>query len=542
MKRSVVILLALIIVPCAFAAVGHDAPAIRPGTFATGNYIFPQNISVTGNVGIGTSSPAYKLSLSGLGTSDGILFNGSTKVALTTTTDSGTDSLYYKGLTNGRHTALYIQPYAYSGGRDAALGLYDGDTGGVEGMYIYKKASSYGAIDMSDSQHLILQSSGGNVGIGTTSPNSVLEVRETSIGTKRLAQLGEGIVFTSTNDGQSWMGSNHWGYNGSWSRTAGSTAAIWGTENAGDFAVWTAASGDSQTTAPSDTNKRLVVKNGGNVGIGTTSPGYKLHVSNAGPVEARISDSRATSGDGAKLSIVSGYAWQLIANPTAGTSNNYGLDIYDASNAATRVSISSTGRVGIGMTPVYHLDVNGLIRSSTGFIGPYGSGGAGAGLYTAAGNMILYFDNSGNSHRWDTDAVVKTFVINHPLDSSKYLVHGTLEGPEGAVYYRGTAKLVDGKVEITLPSYFEALTRKEGRTVLLSNVDGFDKLAVKKTAGQQIVDGKFIVYSDNVGSIQEFNWEVKAVRADVAQLVVEPDKKDISVHGDGPYTYAIPNK
>ena len=60
------------------------------------------------------------------------------------------------------------------------------------------------------------------------------------------------------------------------------------------------------------------------------------------------------------------------------------------------------------------------------------------------------------------------------------------EGPEAGVYYRGTAQLKNGVATVKLPSYFEALTRKEGRTISLTNVDGFDRLAVKKVKGAKI--------------------------------------------------------
>ena len=33
----------------------------------------------------------------------------------------------------------------------------------------------------------------------------------------------------------------------------------------------------------------------------------------------------------------------------------------------------------------------------------------------------------------------KSFVIDHPLHEDKYLMHATLEGPEGGIFYRGTA-------------------------------------------------------------------------------------------------------
>jgi hypothetical protein len=136
-----------------------------------------------------------------------------------------------------------------------------------------------------------------------------------------------------------------------------------------------------------------------------------------------------------------------------------------------------------------------------------------------------------------TSGVFKSFIIGHPTDPERYLVHATLEGPEGAVYYRGSARLEKGRAEIVLPPYFEALTRREGRTVLLTAVDGFDPLAVVSRGGARIEGGRFIVESSNRRSRQAFDWEVKAVRADGERLAAEPLRSDIAVAGDGPYTY-----
>ncbi len=141
---------------------------------------------------------------------------------------------------------------------------------------------------------------------------------------------------------------------------------------------------------------------------------------------------------------------------------------------------------------------------------------------------------------WNSSAnVFKTFIVEHPLDQDKYIVHATLEGPEGAVYYRGTSQLCNGKVTISLPPYFEAFTRKEHRTIILTNIDGFDRIAVQSIEGEKIKDGKFIVISDNPESSQQFDWEVKAVRADGPKLQAEPSKQDLQVGGFGPYTFEI---
>jgi hypothetical protein len=131
----------------------------------------------------------------------------------------------------------------------------------------------------------------------------------------------------------------------------------------------------------------------------------------------------------------------------------------------------------------------------------------------------------------------KTFVIDHPGDPRRYLVHATLEGPEGAVFYRGSARLDHGRAEVALPSYFESLTLTSERTVILTNIDGFDRLAVETQPGGKVANGRFVVISDNPSSAQAFDWEVKAVRKDVPRLVEAPLKTEISVAGFGPYTF-----
>lgn len=113
----------------------------------------------------------------------------------------------------------------------------------------------------------------------------------------------------------------------------------------------------------------------------------------------------------------------------------------------------------------------------------------------------------------------KQFHIPHPLEpATKALVHAALEGPEHAVYYRGEGQLAEGEAVITLPRYFEALTRQEQRTVQLTTLDGWSPLYVVG----RVADGQFTVRTASGGSsMQRFYWEVKAVRADGDPLVVE---------------------
>jgi len=140
----------------------------------------------------------------------------------------------------------------------------------------------------------------------------------------------------------------------------------------------------------------------------------------------------------------------------------------------------------------------------------------------------------------EIDGVYKTFIINHPVFAEKYLMHATLEGPEAAVFYRGSTRLENGRAEIELPHYFDALCDASSATIQLTPVDGFDRLCLRTYDGRKIHRDRFLVVSDNPTSDLAFDWEVKARRKDVPAIVVEPRKDDIIVRGDGPYRYAMP--
>jgi hypothetical protein len=118
-------------------------------------------------------------------------------------------------------------------------------------------------------------------------------------------------------------------------------------------------------------------------------------------------------------------------------------------------------------------------------------------------------------------AATKNFALPHPLEPERTLVHSSLEGPEIAVFYRGEGRLVDGKAVVALPEYFEALTRLESSTVLLTPIFNSDDEPISCLAASRIVNGKFSVRAmDKANPQQEFCWEVKAVRADQPPLQV----------------------
>ncbi len=120
----------------------------------------------------------------------------------------------------------------------------------------------------------------------------------------------------------------------------------------------------------------------------------------------------------------------------------------------------------------------------------------------------------------------KTFIIDHPNDSTKYLVHVCLEGPEAGVYYRGKGEITNNKsVTITLPEYVHNLA--SDFTIQLTGIYD-DKIKVYNCS--EVENNSFHVYGEN----GEFYWLVHGKRHDIN---VEPDKESVTVKGTGPYLY-----
>jgi hypothetical protein len=121
---------------------------------------------------------------------------------------------------------------------------------------------------------------------------------------------------------------------------------------------------------------------------------------------------------------------------------------------------------------------------------------------------------------------VKTFVIPHPTNDDKYLVHACLEGPEAGVYYRGTGEITNGKsVDIRLPDYCADLAMEF--SVHVSAI--YDGTIKTYNCSHSIEKNGFTVYGENGA----FNWSAIGKRDEVE---VECDK-DGTVYRDGPYTY-----
>ena len=127
----------------------------------------------------------------------------------------------------------------------------------------------------------------GSIGVGTTSPDADIEV-ESATGTTPTSPT-EVRISTSTNGG-SWSTTAPWGQLSFWSadtsnggakvQTAIATTPVESFGGLGRLGIW--------THDGTSLNERMVVTNAGNVGIGTTSPGYTLDVTGPEDTASRV--------------------------------------------------------------------------------------------------------------------------------------------------------------------------------------------------------------------------------------------------------------
>jgi hypothetical protein len=107
--------------------------------------------------------------------------------------------------------------------------------------------------------------------------------------------------------------------------------------------------------------ERLRITAGGLVGVGTSAPGYKFEVDNVGGSTATA---RLVGNDQANVRLriqnigSGGRAYEIVGGLNG--VNNSHLSVYDATAAATRLTITDTGLVGIGTSsPTLKLSVDG---------------------------------------------------------------------------------------------------------------------------------------------------------------------------------------
>ena len=254
----------------------------------TGNDISNSN---TGNVGIGEPSPTTKLHVAGTTTTDSLVLKRQIGLIAPTSTAG----------------------WNYSGGN--------------------------------------MEFSGGNVGIGTTSPDGRLHVQNGGSFSGTVNSNNLGIFAKTTAANSVAILSVVGGSSGVSYLTLGGDGAI----SFDDGRVSYDAS-DQSLGLWTNNAQRVTIDSSGKVGIGTDNPAMELHIAGAGGNGIRIEAGNNTSA------VYLDFADSDDTNPGQITYNHTGDYLAFRANDAERMRITSTGTVGIGTaSPDARLDVAGNV-------------------------------------------------------------------------------------------------------------------------------------------------------------------------------------
>ena len=270
--------------------------------FATGSAAAERmRIDSSGNVGVGTSAPGYKLDVNGTG-----YFNSSVQFfpqdGFRFTSASAVSAMRFGSATTSEGTAEWA--YSRSGGF-AALSI--GSTG-------------------SALTEIMRAQSNGNVGIGTASPGQRLEVAGS------IAVTGGGNMFSNST-------ASTWGIAGGNAFNNGGSITFGGSTSS------VIAGGIYFSTGTGAINtERMRIDSSGNVGIGLTNPGYPLSVqasSGSGAVRlvGRPADSIST------LEFINS-----AQSSTQGYIQSNGDNLLFATSTSERARINSSGEFLVGTT------------------------------------------------------------------------------------------------------------------------------------------------------------------------------------------------
>jgi hypothetical protein len=313
---------------------------VGPGTYTSDPTKFGiSNIGIGGNIltvsssgalGIGTTSPTERLDVVGGGLAAG---NGTIRTGITYGTIGliGTFTNHDLGVITNGTTKLFISASGNVGigvtpTQTAALTFADSlaqkillnnnannyridlasAVNGGDAMFKIVAGSLYaGEVGFYTTTNLrMLITSGGNVGIGTSSPSAKLHVS------------GATSVFNMLLEN-----ANTSAYSVYQAKTGNSSLWQWGAWNDNSYRVGVSGVGDY-----------LIISSSGNVGVGTSTPGTLFQVGNGGSGKSTINSTdnsygqfqvgNPTSGGEASIAYVSGMT-ALGGNPTSTNGDNY---------------------------------------------------------------------------------------------------------------------------------------------------------------------------------------------------------------------------
>ncbi len=337
-----------------YASAGHLLTVTSGNTISS-----PTNtvldVLANGNIGIGTTTPQAALDIQKPATGDYFNISNDLHGDIVTITDAGNIGIGTTAPSTPLHIASDFtgqtanSQFYITGATDSNLQLRLG----------YQTDDDYGFIQAIHNtvlaKPLALQPSGGNIGIGTTTPGAALDVQKPASGDYfNISNDLHGDIVTITDAGNVGIGTTSpseklhvvdAGYSAYFESTSGGAGIqiigggagekTWGLADNADVA------GTFSIKNLTDGITGVAIKSDGNVGIGTTTPQTKFHVVGDGAV--------------ARLSSVDYKLFQIAAEGTGANYDKGQISIYDTGTRDIYLSTAgdsyiNAGNVGIGTT------------------------------------------------------------------------------------------------------------------------------------------------------------------------------------------------